>query len=87
MFQKETLPVSFGEGYSNIRNAFRALKNTLVFLVQQKTEKDELYKDELDKYYGEFIFLHTDSNGKILLRKKMKSTYLLDVSVEMISPK
>ena len=66
MFQKEALPVSFGEKYSNINYALRALNNTLVFLVQQKTEMHEL-----DKQYGDLIFLHTDSHGKILLRKEM----------------
>ena len=38
MFQKETFSVSFGKEYNDILYAFRALKNTLVFLVQQHTE-------------------------------------------------
>ena len=39
MFQKETIPISFKEEYSDIRYAFRAHNHTLVFLVeQQQTE-------------------------------------------------
>ena len=33
MFQKETIPISFGEKYTYIRYVFRALNSTLVFLV------------------------------------------------------
>ena len=38
MFQKETIPISFGEEYSNISYALRALNDTFVFLVEQLTE-------------------------------------------------
>ena len=34
MFQKETIPISFGEKYKNIHYALRALNDTLVFLVE-----------------------------------------------------
>ena len=34
MFQKETTPVNFEEEYINISYMFRALNDTLVFLVQ-----------------------------------------------------
>ena len=33
MFQKETIPVNFGEEYKYIGYVFRALNDTLVFLV------------------------------------------------------
>ena len=39
MFQKETFPVSLGEEYKDISYVFRALNDTLVFLVQQKAEE------------------------------------------------
>ena len=32
MFQKEAIPISFGEEYKYIRYVFRALNNTLVFV-------------------------------------------------------
>ena len=39
MFQKETIPISFEEEYSDIRYAFRAHNDTLVFpMKQQQTE-------------------------------------------------
>ena len=38
MFQKETIPVNFGEEYSNISYAVRALNDTFIFLVEQQTE-------------------------------------------------
>ena len=38
MFQKEAIPVSFGEEYKKISYAFRALNDTLVFLVMLQTE-------------------------------------------------
>ena len=34
MLQKETIPVSLGEKYKNIKYVFRAINDTLVFLVQ-----------------------------------------------------
>ena len=35
MFEKETIPVSFKEEYTNIRYALRARNDTFVFLVEQ----------------------------------------------------
>ena len=35
MLQKEALLISFKEEYTNVHYAFRALNNTLVFLVLQ----------------------------------------------------
>ena len=34
MFQKETIPVNLGEEYTRIHSVFRAINDTLVFLVQ-----------------------------------------------------
>ena len=38
MFQKETIPISFKEEYTDIRYVLRALNDTLLFLVKQQTE-------------------------------------------------
>ena len=35
MFQKETLSIDLGEIYTNIHYVFRALNDTLVFMVDQ----------------------------------------------------
>lgn len=35
MFQKETIPIGLEEEYTNIGEAFRALNDSFVFLVQQ----------------------------------------------------
>ena len=34
MFHKEKVPICFGEKYKNVSYAFRALNNSLVFLVK-----------------------------------------------------
>ena len=41
MFQKEALPISFKEEYKEIGIVFKALKDTLVFMVEKWTEKGD----------------------------------------------
>ena len=84
MFQKETIPISFKEEYKEIGIVFKALKDTLVFMVEKWTEKGDS-----DNYQVEFelIFLHTDNHGKTLFKKKMRGKYWWGISVEMISQK
>ena len=81
MFQRETIPVSFEEKCAIIYNIFKALNDTLVFLVEQKTEESG---SDINNIKSEFVLLHTDTHGKHLFRKVMRSK---SATVEMISPK
>ena len=62
--------------------ALRAINDTFVFLVLQQNEEDYRYMRKTNVF-----FLHTDSRGKTLFMRAMKSKQLWGVCVEMSSPK